>query len=85
MYAKYVRNYFVFSINVTVHNEYHHTIGKNIPIPEDIKQIALDIQATLPQFDKVWKACWLLAGISTDKAFKNAMIEQYNFFAERNI
>lgn len=84
-YARYVRNYCIFAISVDVHNEYHHTIGEDIPVPSDIEQMAIDIKATQPEFTKVWMACWFLTSISSDKEFKNAMIEQYNFFAERNI
>lgn len=84
-YTKYLRNYFIFTIPVEIHNEYHHTIGNNIPIPEDVEQMAIDVRATQPEFTKVWMACWFLTAISSDKEFKNAMIEQYNFFAERNI
>lgn len=83
--ARYVRAHFIYTISVSVHNEYHHTIGKDIPIPSDIARIAAIVKADQPQFDKVWFACWYLISLSEDEAFKRAMTEQYNFFAERNL
>lgn len=84
-YARFIRNNAIFTISVEIHNEYHHTIGKDIPIPEDIAEMALRFKAEQPQFTKAWAMCWYLISTSTDRAFKNAMTEQYNFFAERNI
>lgn len=73
--ASLVRNSFIYTIPVDIHNEYHYCIGKNIPIPEDIELVAIRVRDESPEFSKVWMACWYLISISNDKEFKDVMIE----------
>lgn len=88
-YAKALREAFVFSIRIDLHNQLHNEVIHDVPRPSGDEIYRLwriyDEQREYVDNLGIIHACeWLIAN-TRDEQFKSAIITQYKFFLDGGI
>lgn len=86
-YAKLLRDHFVRTLNVGLHNELHNAVLHDVPRPSDaeIKELWFKYLADQERIDAmdIKEACKWLFLECEDPAWQACMARQYYFFSER--
>lgn len=86
-YAYLVRHAFIREVPVDIHNELHHDIIREIPVPSDaIMKIAWveyqNNKCEIDRYDICRALAWLYVHVN-DAKFRSAIQKQIDFFTER--